>query len=384
LSEGASGEPAPANEAADYPDDWFEDVPCGHLLADGDGRILRVNRIFGGWIGHDPQTLVGKALSDLLPIAGRIFYETHFVPMLRLQQHFDEVALDFVRADGSRMPALVNARESRDAAGRPRHIRVAVFRTTDRRRYERNLLDARNVAEETVRSEREVSELREQFIAVLGHDLRNPLASIASGMRLLTKESLSERGRRVVALVEGSVVRAGGLIDNVLDFARGRLGGGITLTRDALEPLEPVLRQIVGELRAIAPERTIVATYVLDEPIDCDRMRIGQLLSNLLGNALTHGAKDKPVQIDARTCAEVLTISVANGGLAIPEATIVHLFHPFVRGQARSGRDGLGLGLHIASEIARAHGGTLEVTSDDVVTRFTFAMPMRSGHSLSA
>lgn len=379
MSKNTPGEPIRVSAAVGIPDDWFEDAPCGHLLADGNGRILRVNRTFGAWTGYDPDTLVGRALPDLLPIAGKIFYETHFVPMLRLQQHFDEVALDLVRADGSRMPSLVNAAERRDANGRPVEIRLAVFRTTDRRRYERNLLDARNIAEETVRAEREVSELRERFIAVLGHDLRNPLASIASGMRLLVKEPLTERGRHVVALVEGSVVRAAGLIDNVLDFARGRLGGGITLSRDALEPLEPVLRQVVDELRAIAPERAIVADYALDEPVDCDRVRIGQLLSNLLGNALTHGAKDEPVRISARTETGTLTISVTNGGPAIPQAIMAHLFQPFVRGQVKSNRDGLGLGLHIASEIAKAHGGTLEVASDDATTRFAFAMPMRPG-----
>jgi sigma-B regulation protein RsbU (phosphoserine phosphatase) len=213
---------------------------------------------------------------------------------------------------------------------------------------------------------------------VLGHDMRNPLAAIASGMRLLAKEPISERGRRVIELVEGSVVRAAGLIDNVLDFARGRLGGGMTLSRDALEPLEPVLRQVVGELQAIDPERTVLAEYALDDPIDCDRGRIGQLLSNLLGNALTHGAKDQPVRVSAKTEDATLRISVSNGGAPIPDATIGRLFQPFFRGQVRSNRDGLGLGLHIASEIAKAHGGTLDVISNEQETRFTFVMPLSS------
>jgi sigma-B regulation protein RsbU (phosphoserine phosphatase) len=343
---------------------------------DRDGRILRTNRTFATWIGHSPQSLVGKRLPDLLPIAGKIFYDTHFAPLLHLQDRFDEVALDFLCANGGRMPALVNASVGADEDGRGGIIRLAVFRTADRRRYERSLLNARDRAEETVRVEREVSELREQFIAVLGHDMRNPLASIASGMRLLAKEPISERGRRIIELIEGSVIRAAGLIDNVLDFARGRLGGGLTLSRDALDPLEPVLRHVVDELRSIAPERTVLAKYDLDDPIDCDRGRIGQLLSNLLGNALTHGAKDQPVRVSARTEAGTLWISVSNGGAPIPAATMARLFQPFFRGEVRSNRDGLGLGLHIASEIAKAHGGTLDVMSDERETRFTFAMPL--------
>lgn len=229
-----------------------------------------------------------------------------------------------------------------------------------------------------MRLEREVAEMREQFIAVLGHDMRNPLASIASGMRILSKETISDRGRRVIELVEGSVVRAAGLIDNVLDFARGRLGGGLTLSRDSLEPLEPVLRQVVGELQSIAPDRTVTADYEIRDPIDCDRGRIGQVLSNLLGNALTHGSKDQPVHVSAISDANRLHISVSNGGTPIPPATMERLFHPFFRGQVRSNRDGLGLGLHIASEIAKAHGGTLEATSDERETCFIFAMPLNA------
>jgi len=342
----------------------------------GDGAILEVNRTFLAWTGHGAQALVGKRLPDILPIAGKIFYDTHFAPLLHLQEHFDEVALDFVCADGSRMPALVNAVESRDRDGRREFIRLAVFRTADRRRYELDLLDARNRAEEAVRLEREISQLRDQFIAVLGHDMRNPLASIAAGMRMLGKEPISDRGRRVVELVEGSVVRAVGLIDNVLDFARGRLGGGLTLARDATEPLEPVLRQVVNELRSIAPDRTLLADYALADPISCDRGRIGQLLSNLLGNALTHGARDQPVRLAARTEADMLRITVSNGGTPISAATMERMFQPFFRGQIKSNRDGLGLGLHIASEIAKAHDGTLTVTSDARETCFIFEMPL--------
>ena len=97
--------------------------------------------------------------------------------------------------------------------------------------------------------EQTTSALREQFMAVLGHDLRNPLASISGGVSLLRKETLSERGARILDMMHGSVVRMSGLIDNVLDLARGRLGDGIALNREAGVALEPTLRQVVNELR---------------------------------------------------------------------------------------------------------------------------------------
>ncbi len=353
----------------------FETAPCGYLVSDRDGRLVRVNRTFAGWLGVTPDDLRGRRLPDLLTVAGKIFYETHFAPTLRMQGRLDEVALELVAADRRRLPVLVNANTNEGDADADRQVRFAVFLAAGRRGYEQDLLDARDRAQATIVSERADSELREQFIAVLGHDLRNPLASINSGLHLLARETLSARGTKVTELMSGSVLRANALIDNVLDFARGRLGGGITLAYDAHTPLEPVLQQVVSELRSIAPAQPIVTHFALHEPISCDHVRIGQLLSNLLGNALTHGAKDQPVRVDATTSLGELVIAVSNGGTPIPEAALGRLFQPFYRGHDRV-RQGLGLGLHIASEIALAHGGTLVARSDAVATTFIFTMPL--------
>ncbi len=231
----------------------------------------------------------------------------------------------------------------------------------------KNLLDERNA-----------SALREQFIAVLGHDLRNPLASISGGASLLRKENLSERGSRILDMVQGSVVRMSGLIDNVLDFARGRLGGGLTLSRQAGVDLEPILQQVVSELRLGAQGRTIETDFALRDAVNCDPSRFAQMVSNLLGNGLTHGAPDEPVRIHAATDGAELKLWIANKGKPIPPATIERLFQPFFRGEAQPSQNGLGLGLHIASEIAKAHGGAIEVASTPQETRFTFRMPLNA------
>jgi signal transduction histidine kinase len=166
-----------------------------------------------------------------------------------------------------------------------------------------------------------------------------------------------------------------GLIDHVLDFARGRLGGGLPLDRNAHEPLRPALDQVIAELRTARPDRTIEAEIALDDPVYCDRARIAQLLSNLLANALTHGASDGPITVKALTIGGMLELSVANPGDPIPHATRERLFQPFTRASAQPHQQGLGLGLYIAAEIARAHGGTLDVTSTPAETRFTLRMP---------
>ena len=230
-------------------------------------------------------------------------------------------------------------------------------------------------SEASLTGERQNSELREHFIAVLGHDLRNPLASIDAGARLLQKTPLNEKATAIVTMMQDSVRRMAKIIDNVMDLARGRLGGGIALDR-AREPLGPVLDQVVAEARLTHPERAIDVAFDLAAPVDCDRSRVARLFSNLLGNALLYGKADAPVTIRASTRGGTFELSVANAGDQIPAAALARLFEPFARGDVRPNQQGLGLGLYIASQIARAHGGTLEVTSTPAETRFTFRMPL--------
>jgi sigma-B regulation protein RsbU (phosphoserine phosphatase) len=365
----------PAGGSRDDLEDLYENAPCGYLTLSPDGHIARANRTLGEWLGFPSAALIGRRLHDLLSIGSRIFFETHLAPMLRLEGAFSEVALEFVASDGTKIPALTNASERRDDAGRPLLTRLVVFKAAERRQYEQDLVQSRTTALANLGAEREVAELREQFIAVLGHDLRNPLASITGASRLLARETLSERGQTILRLMNGSALRMAGLIDNVLDFARGRLGGGFALER-RLTFLEPVLKQVVDELRTALPDQKIDTAFALPDPIDSDGSRIAQLVSNLLGNAITHGEPAEPVRIAAQVVEGNLEISVSNTGDPIPETAMPRLFQPFFRGQVRSSQQGLGLGLHIAAEIAKAHGGALTVTSSDEETRFTFRMPL--------
>ena len=395
-------DPAPPAAAFEDLEDLYENAPCGYLSLDPSGRIVKSNQTFSHWIGIAASELVGRKLHELLNIAGRVFYETHFAPLLRMQGFFNEVALDFITKDGAKLPVLANAMERRATSGDLLFTRLTIFKATDRRRYERELVDARVAAENARRelaalnaaleqrvanavaerlmaekglsAEKEVAQLREQFIAVLGHDLRNPLGSIVNGLRLLELEPDSAHKNRLIGLMKNGSRRMSELIDNVLDLTRGRLGHGITVARDFCEP-EPLLRQVIGELQLAHPDRVFESTFSIAGRVYCDRSRLGQLASNLLGNALVHGATTEPVRIGASTGAGLFELWVANGGEPIAEATMLRLFQPFFRGEVRDSRQGLGLGLYIAMEIAKAHAGALTVTSSAVETRFTFRMP---------
>jgi sigma-B regulation protein RsbU (phosphoserine phosphatase) len=356
-------------------EDLYETAPCGYLSMSPDGRIVKANGTLAHWLGRSSESLVGIPVHDILGFGGKIAFETHLAPLLRMQGHVHEIALDLLTADGEKVPTIANAAEKRDADGRHLFTRLTLFRAVDRRAYERTLLEARAKAEAETKAHREAILLREQFMAVLGHDLRNPLAALAAGIGLIERrEQLSERGRLILTEMQGSVDRASALVDDLLDLARGNLGGGFVVERRADASLTPVLEQVVAEVRHIAPDRAIEARIDVDEPVYCDRGRIGQLASNLLANALTHGAADRPIRFEAATRGDMFELSVANAGAPIPEEVRSRLFQPFFRGANRPSRNGLGLGLYIASEIAKAHDGTLDVTSDENETRFSFTM----------
>lgn len=377
MSESQSG---PDLIAAEELTDLYEYAPFGYLSASPAGTILKVNATLLGWIGEAPGSLVGKRLRDLFTVPGRILYETNIAPLLRLQGRFDEVALDLKTTTGNVFPVLVNATDRRGANGDILFIRIAMAPAKDRRSYERDLKSREAAAVVRLEREEERAVLREQFIAVLGHDLRNPLASIVGAARLLRREVQSDKGLKVISLMEASVDRMAGLIDDVLDFARGRLGSGLTLNR-TVSLVEPVLRQVIAELEAAHPSREIVCDYDVHEPISFDEGRIGQLVSNLVANALTHGDPKMPVRLSVTLRGELVELCVTNAGDPIPPEAMERLFQPFFRGEARASRHGLGLGLHIASEIAKAHGGALSATSNAAETRFVFSMPLRAALS---
>jgi len=359
-------------------EDFLEHSLSGYVSTNPRGEIIRINSKLLEWLGYTNEELVGKRITNLLAMGSRMFYETHLSPLLKLQGFFEEVSAELLLKDGNKLRVLLNGYVRNDEEKKPLFIRLNIYRATERKIYEDNLRLAIIDGEKTLKEERELATLREQFIAVLGHDLRNPLGAIKSGTTLLSRSpALSDRDKSIIGMIKNSSLRMEELIANVLDFARVRLGGGLALDlKDVL--IEPVLLHVVDELRITFPERTITLDFEVREMINCDADRISQLLSNLVANALTHGSIDQPVKVVARIELNNFELSVSNGGKPIPEEVLETLFEPFTREASSPSQQGLGLGLYIASQIARAHGGNLKATSSATETRFTFLMPVEA------
>ena len=218
--------------------------------------------------------------------------------------------------------------------------------------------------------------LREQFIAILGHDLRNPLAAIGSAVRIASRQPHDETIAKMLVSIQGSSDRMAKLIDYTMDFARARLGGGITLDLQPVATLADGFERVVDEIRLTYPERDIETRFTFDGLLICDAARLDQLLSNLVANAVTHGSRNKPILVATTAERGCFVLTVTNPGKQIPDAILSNLFEPFKRGEESASLQGLGLGLYIADQIARAHSGSLNATSDGENTVFRLEIPL--------
>jgi signal transduction histidine kinase len=208
---------------------------------------------------------------------------------------------------------------------------------------------------------RGAARFREEFIGVIGHDLRNPLSAIRAAAQLLVKRApLDAPDVALVERVERSADRMSHMIDELMDFARGRLGGGVPLRRTLVD-LHALCRDVVEEAQT-AHGRTVQLVTSGDPCGHWDQARLAQLMSNLVGNALHHSPPDAFVRVVARDDGEYALAEVANGGTPIPAEQLERIFEPFHRAD-NTAAPGLGLGLYIVERIVKAHGGTIDVRS---------------------
>jgi signal transduction histidine kinase len=220
------------------------------------------------------------------------------------------------------------------------------------------------------------------FMAILGHDVRNPLGAVSMGAQILLYDTtLSTSQQAVAARILDSTTRVNELVGDLLDFSTGHLGGGIPVT-PAPYDLAPQCELVVGEMRTFHPERQISLEMNGNLEVEWDRARINQALSNLLANAVQHGAAEQPVWVTVQG-GDQMQITVQNQGTVMDPAHLRTLFDPAKRfamrpaaERSQGGNDNLGLGLYITREIVTAHGGRIQLSSSaDEGTTFTLTLP---------
>jgi PAS domain S-box-containing protein len=347
-------------------EELFENAPCGYLSTLPGGTILRVNQTFLRWTGHRREDLVGrKRFEDLLTVGGRIYHETHYAPLLHMQGMVREVALEFVCADGRRQPALVSAGLKRDADGRPLVTRIIVFPAVDRREYERELLRARQKAEQADR-------VKADFISMISHEVRTPLNAIVGVSHLLQATELSPQQQRYVHILRSSSETLLATINEILDFSKVE-SGRASLEQRSFD-LRTLVHGVASSLSLKAEEKGVALAVDVDERLPPtlvgDPVKVQQVLMNLVGNAVkftTQGSVTVAVRVRDRVDDSVTVhFRVSDTGIGIAPERLPHIFDPFTQASYDVGvkYGGTGLGLAISKRLVELHGSRLAVASE--------------------
>jgi phosphoserine phosphatase RsbU/P len=373
------------------PEQLYHSAPCGLLLTDANGDVLLANDVLCTWLQCSREELVGrKRFLDLLTVGGRIFWQTHLQPLLRMQSSVAEVKLEMVRPGGAPLPVMVNVAERPWNEGKLLHI--AVFVAEDRHKYERELLlqrkRAEELAEQHARDQQQIQEARaqaedrarfaEQLVGMVSHDIRNPLSVVQMSGVLLDRGVSPEQQKQVTLRITRAVRRMQHLIADLLDFSQARLGRGLSIHKRSCD-LQQAIADGVAELAIAFPESGLRHERVGEAVMEADADRIVQAVGNLVANAVNHGARGEPITVRSEAGESVFRVSVHNHGKPIAPELLPRLFEPMVRGAAPGASQGVGLGLFIVREIAHGHGGEVDVRSREEGTVFAIAIPRAGG-----
>lgn len=385
----------------------FEEAPCGYVVIDGAGRVVRANRTLADWLGRDVGAFQGKRFSDLLTVPGRIYYETHFAPLIRMQGFFHEVALDLARAGDLALPVLVNAAEQAGEGGERRTV-ISVFNATDRRRYERDLLDARRTAEQATAEVQDLNRTLEarvqeaveerlkaeealrqaqkmeaigQLTGGVAHDFNNLLTVILGGLETVHRQlsphpspEALKKTEQAVAMARHGAERAATLTARLLAFAR----------RQPLDPRPVDVSRLITGLADML-QRTLGETVSFETVSGAglwlthvDAGELENVLVNLAVNARDAMPEGGKLTVETSNAfldeayvagiaepvaaGQYVLLAVTDTGSGMDADTASKVFEPFFTTKAVG--KGTGLGLSQVYGFVRQSGGHIRLYSE--------------------
>jgi PAS domain S-box-containing protein len=379
----------------------FDQAACGLLLTDKTGRILRINSTACKWLGYSNYELtLRRHVQDLFTVGGRVFHQTHCIPILQVQGSVSEVQIDLLHCDQTRLPMLVNI-VALPANGVVYH-QFSLFIATERRAYERELLIARNNAEAAldaqIQAEAKLQETnlqlsladrrKDEFLAMLAHELRNPLAPISAAAQLLTMICDDHiRVKKTGAIIGRQVVHLTNLIDDLLDVSRVN-SGVVVLDMQSLDIAE-VVGDAVEQIQPLINQRhhQIQVTIAQGLPtVRGDRKRLVQVVANLLQNAAKYTPEGGRLNLNVSQIKDDVCVTIQDNGVGIDVELLPYIFEPFTQEKRSSDRSqgGLGLGLAIVKNLITLHGGQVSVASDGTGQGATFFVRLPKSRVLPA
>lgn len=371
-------------------EELFERAPCGYLITQADGRIIRTNATLRELVGKSSDVLSQSRFQELLTVAGRIYYDTHVRPLLAMQGFVHEIAFDLQSAGDRKLVSVVlNAVQILDADGQPHRLCILVFDATARRQYERELLHARRIADEARETERTAREQAERanrakddFLALVSHELRSPLSAILGWTQILRRlGGDAQKLNQGLDVIERNTKQQSRLVEDLLDMSRMVAG---KLRMDVQEvPLAEVVDAALETVAPSAQVRGVRIQKILDPAVRVsgDPGRLQQVFWNLLSNAIKFTPEGGFVRVVMERVNSHIEVAVIDSGQGMSEDDLAHAFERFRQSTDFSARKtaGLGLGLSIVKHLVEMHGGSIAARSEGEGRGSTFVinLPVR-------
>ena len=325
-------------------DPRLDHLPAGFLCLCERYLVQEVNQTLLDLLGYPAQELKGQSVNRLIPLAGRILFQTHVVPVLRHQGSVSEVYLPLRTASGQDIPMLVNA------CSRDQGYDFLFLPIHDRSEYEDRLREARRTAELAVHS-------RDQFLALISHELRGPLAVVSGYVDLMSADRLDpEELGEVLEVMRRNVNLQTRLVEDLLDKASLQIGK-LSIAREPVD-LTKILRNALEGLQPVTAQKGIALQAEVSEAgcLVGDPVRLYQVFWNLLSNAVKFTPRGGCIQVTARAG----RVDVKDDGQGMKAEFVPQVFEAF-RQEGAGG--GVGLGLSICKSLVELHGGSLQAES---------------------
>jgi signal transduction histidine kinase/ActR/RegA family two-component response regulator len=353
-------------------DELLENAPCGFLVFADDGRIVEANATLLRLLEYERDEFLRLHIEKIFSVAGRIFYQTHFFPLLKIKNQVEEIYLSLRSKSGADIPVLVNATRR---SGGERFFNDCVFMPMrQRNQYEDEILKAKKLAEEATRA-------KDEFLSVVSHELRTPLNGILGWAQILqTRQPDSETIKRAVDAIARGARAQSKLIEDILDFTR-IISGKLRLDVRQVD-LVMIIESAIDVIAPAANAKDIRLQTILDSNsfVSGDVERLQQVLWNLLSNAVKFTPKGGRVQIRVQRVNSSVEIVVSDTGKGISAEFLPFVFERFKQSDNSTTRrqGGLGLGMAITRHLVELHGGTIRAESEgeDSGATFTVSLPV--------
>ena len=385
----------------------YHHAPCGFLYTMEDGTLIDVNNTFLAFTGYSREEIIeNKRFEDFLSIGGKIYYETHFAPLLNMQGEVSQINFDFIRKDETRFPVLVNAIKQSDNEKQHNYIQFIVLDITQRKQYEMELMNAKKKSEELLTQLSKVNtELtsniqviaeqshqleklnatKDKFFSIVAHDLKSPLCSLKSFSTLLIdhfdsldKDDILTMSKQLSDSVDSTIKMA----DNLITWATVQMGES-QFNEETIK-VKDITSNIFDVYQKVALEKGINVSFSVDDSLSIigDKNQIEFVIRNLVNNAIKFTHKNGFVSLTAKSLPDGLVqISVSDSGVGISDEYKRELFS-ISKKQSINGTDGekgTGLGLMLSYEFMKLNGGQIDIESS-LGKGSTFHTKFKSGH----